>query len=408
MGKSLLVARHEFLTNLRRKSFLFATLGVPALTIGLVLFVMFVIVRFATNDDIGAVGFADQSGLFANADTSDTALIAFPDVEAAEAAFEARELSAYFVIAPDYLQTGRVQAFTRSGLPEGVQLAFNRFLATHLSAGVSGQTAERLLDPVTLSLHILDSGRTMGEDAVVVVFILPLLFMMIFMIGLQSAGSYLISGVVEEKSNRIMEILVTSISPGELLRGKILGLGLLALLQVTIWVVAAVIALQLGQGLPALTGVALPADLIIVSFVYFILAFFLNAAIMAAIGAVVTTEQESRQISGFFSFILVIPIFFLTNMITDPNGPIPIALTLIPFTAPVAGILRMGISSVPLEQILLSMVILAATAVAAAWAGGRIFGWSLLMYGKRPSLRAMIRAVRRGERMQTAATEVQS
>ncbi len=408
MGKSLLVARHEFLTNVRRKGFLFATIGVPALTIGLLLLVMFVIVEFASNDDIGTVGYVDQSGLFADADAGDSALVALPDIQAAEAAFEARAVSAYFVIAPDYLQTGRVQAFTRSGLPEGVQGEFNRFLATHLSAGVSGQTAERLLDPVTLSLHILDSGRTMGEDAVVVVFILPLLFMMIFMIALQSAGSYLISGVVEEKSNRIMEILITSITPGELLRGKILGLGLLALLQVSIWVAAAVIGLQLGQGLPALSGVALPADLVILSFAYFILAFFLNAAIMAAIGAVVTTEQESRQISGLFSFLLVIPIFFLTNMITDPNGPIPIALTLIPFTAPVAGILRMGISSVPLEQIVLSMVILAATAVAAAWVGGRIFGWSLLMYGKRPSLRAIIRAVRRGERMQTAATEAQS
>ncbi len=408
MRRTLIVARHELLTNLMRRSFLLATVGIPLLTIGLLVLVATVTVQFSVSNDIGAVGFADESGLFAGASTDGTSLVAYPDAQAAAAAFEAGELGAYFIIPAGYLAQGQLQLTTRSGLPAELQAEINRFLAAHLSAGVNPQVAERLLAPVILELHLQDSNRTIGSEAVVTIFLVPLIFMMIFMLALQSASSYLMSGVVEEKSNRIMELLITSLTPTQLLRGKILGLGILALIQVGIWVMASAIGLQLGQNLPALSGVQLQGDVVFWAFVFFLLDFFLLAAVMAAIGAVVGSEQESRQISGLFSLVLVLPIFFLTSFITDPNGPIALFFTLFPLTAPVAIILRMGMTSVPPEQILASLAILVVTTLIAAWIGGRIFGWSLLMYGKRPGVRAILRAVRRGEGMGTSATEARS
>lgn len=408
MHKILIVARHELLTNLARRSFLLATIGVPALTIGLMLLVTAVTFQYAVNNDIGAVGFADESGLFAGASTGNTPLTAYPTANDAEAAFKSGGLGAYFIIPADYLATGNILLYTRAGLPETLQGEIDRFLASHLSAGVNDETAQRLLDPVTLGLYLQDSGRTIGSDAIVMLFIVPLVFMMIFMLALQSASSYLMSGVVEEKSNRIMEVLITSLTPSQLLRGKILGLGVLALIQVSIWVAAAAIGLQLGQSVPALNGITLQADIVAWAFIFFLFDFFLLAAIMAAIGAVVGSEQESRQISGLFTVVLVIPIFFLTQFITDPNGSVAVFFTLFPLTAPVAIILRMGMTAVPIEQILLSLLILIVTTLAAAWIGGRIFGWSLLMYGKRPGLRAIFRAVRHGDSMGTSATEASS
>lgn len=408
MRRTLIVARHELLTNLMRRSFLLATVGIPLLTIGLLVLVATVTVQFSVSNDIGAVGFADESGLFAGASTDGTSLVAYPDAQAAAAAFEAGELGAYFIIPAGYLAQGQLQLTTRSGLPAELQAEINRFLAAHLSAGVNPQVAERLLAPVILELHLQDSNRTIGSEAVVTIFLVPLIFMMIFMLALQSASSYLMSGVVEEKSNRIMELLITSLTPTQLLRGKILGLGILALIQVGIWVMASAIGLQLGQSLPALSGVQLQGDVVFWAFVFFLLDFFLLAAVMAAIGAVVGSEQESRQISGLFSLVLVLPIFFLTSFITDPNGPIALFFTLFPLTAPVAIILRMGMTSVPPEQILASLAILMVTTLIAAWIGGRIFGWSLLMYGKRPSVAAILRAARRGEGMGTSATEARS
>ncbi len=405
MRRMLLVARHEYVSNVMRRSFLFATIGIPILTIGMLLVVTAVTVQFQVNNDIGPVGFADQSGLFTDAATDGTPLQQFASAEAAAAAFEAGEVGAYFVIPPDYLANGNLEVFTRTGLPEGLKSQIDQVLAASLSQGMDEQNVIRLLDPVTLDLHLQDSNRTVGSDAVVTLFMLPLVFTMIFLIALQSAGSYLMSGVVEEKSNRIMELLITSITPTQLLRGKIIGLGLLALTQVSIWVAAAAISLQSGQSMAAFSGVTLSFDYIILSFTYFLLDFFLLAAIMAAIGAVVGSEQESRQISGLFTLVLVLPVFFLTSFITDPNGPIAVFFTLFPLTAPVAVILRLGMTTVPPEQIVVSLIILLLTTLGAAWIGGRIFGWSLLLYGKRPGLRTLVRAVRRAEPMATSATE---
>ena len=408
MRRTLIVARHELLTNLMRRSFLLATIGVPLLTIGLLVLVATVTVQFSVNNDVGQVGFADESGLFSGASTEGTSLVAYPDAEAAVAAFEAGELGAYFIIPPTYLNDGQLQLVTRSGMAEGLQDEINTFLSTHLSASLEPALALRLLNPVTLDLLLQDSGRTIGSEAIVTLFFVPLIFMMIFMLALQSASSYLMSGVVEEKSNRIMELLITSLTPTQLLRGKILGLGILALIQVSIWVAASAIGLTIGQNVPALSGVSLQADIVFWAFVFFLLDFFLLAAVMAAIGAVVGSEQESRQISGLFTVVLVLPIFFLTSFLTDPNGAIAVFFTLFPLTAPVAIILRMGMTAVPPEQIVLSLLLLIVTTLVAAWLGGRVFGWSLLMYGKRPSLRAIAGAVRRGERMATTATEVRS
>lgn len=408
MRKTLIVARHELLSNLMRRSFLVATFGVPVLAIGLMLLITSIVVQYAVDKDLGSIGFADESGLFANASTDGTSLVAYPTEADAQTAFEAGELGAYFIIPADYLTSGQIALFTRAGMPENVQDQIDRFLAMHLSAGIDEATVARLLNPVALGIHLQDSGRTIGSEAAVALFMMPLLFMMIFMMALQSASSYLMSGVVEEKSNRIMEVLITSLTPTQLLRGKILGLGVLALIQVSIWVAATAIGLQLGQAVPALNGISLQADIVAWAFIFFLLDFFLLAAIMAAIGAVAGSDQESRQISGLFTLVLVLPIFFITNFITDPNGGVAVFFSLFPLTAPVAMILRLGMTAVPLEQILLSLLILSVTALAAAWVGGRVFGWSLLMYGKRPGVRAILGAIRHGDAMGTTATEARS
>lgn len=405
MRRLLLVARHEYLSNVMRRTFLFAMFGVPLLSIGMIAVVTSVTMQFTLNNDIGLVGFADQSGLFAGAETDGTLFREYADADALAEAFQTGELGAYFVIPPDYLASGSLQIYARAGLPEGLKIDLDQFLAAQLSKDVDGPAAARLLNPVTLELYLQDSGRTIGEDASMALFMIPIIFTMIFMITLQTAGSYLMSGVVEEKSNRIMEVLITSITPNQLLGGKIIGLCALALTQVAVWLTAVLLTLHFGQSFPALTGVVLPLDYVLLALIYFLLEFFLLASAMAAIGAVSGSEQESRQVSGLLSLVLVIPVFFLVSFITDPNGPIAVFLTLFPLTSPVAIMLRMGMTSVPSEQIIISLIILVLTTLAMVWISGRIFGWSLLLTGKRPGLRTLWRAIRRAEPMGTTATE---
>ena len=137
-------------------------------------------------------------------------------------------------------------------------------------------------------------------------------------------------------------------TPFQLLFGKIIGLGLLGLTQLVIWMVCRLDHAAARAATPDfLTGITIPPDLLIVGVVYFLLGYFLLASVMAGIGVVVGSEQESRQFAAIFGIVLVIPFFLITSFITDPNGAVVTFLTLFPFTSPMSMILRMGFSAVP-------------------------------------------------------------
>ncbi|MCZ2097277.1 MAG: ABC transporter permease, partial [Anaerolineae bacterium] len=143
---------------------------------------------------------------------------------------------------------------------------------------------------------------------------------------------------------------------------------------------------------------------LVIGVIYFLLGYFLLACVMAAIGVVMGSEQESRQFAGIFGLVLAIPFFAITSFITDPNGAVVTFLTLFPFTSPVSMIMRMGFSAVPAWQLILSIALLLLTSLFMAWASARIFRWALLLYGKRPGVRQLIRVIRRPSGMATSAT----
>lgn len=405
MFKAWLVAKHEYLTNIKRKGFLFGAFGVPLIVVAIMVIVAAIAVDAETNTErVGAVGYVDQSGVLENpVDQPDTYRL-YADADAARAALDAGEIGAYFVVLPDYMNTGAVQLISRTGTPEALLDEFDDFLVANVGRSISPELLERLKAPVQMSVLALDSGRVIEESAVFALVFAPIIFVFVFIMASQTTSGYLMSGVVEEKSNRIMEILITSITPFQLLFGKIVGLGALGLTQLVIWIAGAYLALTLGQNLEFLAGVTIPLDLLVIGVTYFLLGYFFLASLMAGIGAVVGSEQESRQFASIFSLVLVIPFFAITTFITDPNGIVPIILTLFPLTSPVAVMLRMGFASVPAWQLLLSIALLLLTTIFTIWASAKIFRWALLMYGKRPGVREILRALRRPPTMATTAT----
>lgn len=405
MSKAWLVAKHEYLTNVKRKGFLFGAFGVPLLIVVIMVIVAGIAVEAETNTErVGTVGYVDQSGVLADAIDQPENFMPFASEDDAQAALEAEELGAYFVVQPDYLDTGGVQMVSRTGTPEALLGELNAFLVANVGRGVTPELLERLKEPVEMSVVSLDSGRVVEESAIFALIFAPIIFVFVFIMATQITSGYLMSGVVEEKSSHIMEILVTSITPFQLLLGKIIGLGALGLTQLVIWIAGSYIALALGQNLEFIAGVTIPLDLLLIGVTYFILGYFLLASMMAGIGAVVGSEQESRQFAGIFSFVLVIPFIALVTFITDPNGTVPVALTLFPLTSPVAVMLRMGFGSIPTWQLIASIAILLVTTIFTVWASAKIFHWALLMYGKRPSLRELLRVLRRPTTMATSAT----
>ncbi len=393
MSKTLLVAQHEFMSNIKKRSFIIAAIGAPLFIIALMGVIILVSISAETDTSaLGVIGYVDQADVITNlpADLS-VEYRAYADVDSARAALDASEIGAYFVLAENYRQSGRVDVISSTNFSGGVEGEVRYILRSNLSESVDPDLAERIADPVANNvIRALDSGRDVTTEGVLGLFLAPILFIMVFMLASQSTSGYLMSSVVEEKSGRIMEILITSVTPMQLLFGKIIGLGLLGLVQVAIWGVVFIVVLFIGRDNPAIAGVYIPTDMVITTSIYFLLTYFLLASIMAGAGAVIGSEQESRQFAGIFSLGFAIPFILIINFLTDPNGPIVLALTLIPFTSPVAVILRMAFGTVPAWQLALSIGILLATTIIVIWASARIFRWSLLMYGKRPSFRQVI------------------
>lgn len=404
MNRMWVVARREYLYNLKRPSFLFAVFGVPLFT-----FVMWFVIFAVTvaneqdTEQIGQIGYVDQAGVLDNLTLPETKpdetppeLVAFDDETDARTALDAKTIGAYFVVPADYMSTGQITTYSYSGLPEALLDYGEELLLTNISRQVSGDVPlERIQEPVNMTIHVTDSGRDLTEANIPVLIFLPLIFAMVFMMASGVTSSYLMNGVVEEKTNRIMEVLVTSLTPMQLLLGKVIGLGLLGLTQILVWGIAAVALISFGQSVPFLQGIAVPVDMMLVFLAYFILSYFLLSGLMAGIGAVAGSEQESRQWSSVISLMWVIPFFFITSFLSDPNGTVPLVLTLIPFTAPTTVLMRLGFASVPAWQIILSLAILLVTMIFTVWASGRIFRWALLRYGKHASLRDVLGAIRR-------------
>lgn len=406
MSKMWLVARHEFLTNVRRRSFLFAAFGAPLFTI-LVMYIVFAITveSFGGTEGIGLIGYVDESGVLAAAIDQPEDFRPYPDGNAARAAMDAGEIDGYFSLPSNYIDTGVVNLYLRSSsVPEGLYDQIDTFLIANIGSSVEADRLERLQDPVNTQLLTLDNGRLIRDSGIAGLFLTPIIFVMVFMLASQTSSGYLMSSVVEEKGNRIMEILITSVTPMQLLVGKIIGLGALGLLQLGIWMIGGAVALQLGQNTELLSGVYIPPDMLLLGLIYFLLTYFLIASLMAGIGATAGGEQESRQLSSIFSLLLFLPFFFLYNLITDPNGTISTILTLLPFTSPVTTIFRMAFGTVPTWQLVVSLIVQIVTTVLIMWAAARVFRWSLLMYGKRPNLRELVRIIRKPSGMGTTAT----
>ncbi len=416
MSKVWLVAQREYLYNIRRPAFLFAAFGTPLIIIASI----FISVALQTSSEDSFedqieqgefwVGYVDQSGLLSTDDLhledylkNPEIFIPYSDRKAARAALDDETLDAYIVIDQDYIQNGLVTVYSYSNPSEQLNFYINRLMNAGLSTQFDESVpVERLINPVDeLTIYIEDSKRELSTKTLPVLIFMPFIFAVIFTLSSQVTSGFLMAGLVEEKTNRIMEVLITSITPMELLLGKIIGLGVLGLTQVFAWVGMGIIAFLVVGDASFLEGLTFPVDLIVYATVYFLLGYFFSSAVMAGIGAVVGSEQESRQYAGALSLVLFLPYFFIVSFITDANGTIPIILSIFPLTAPMAMIFRIGLTSVPTWQIVLSMGLMLVTIGGTAWVSARIFRWGLLMYGKRVTPKMLLSAFRGRDEMGT-------
>lgn len=393
-----LVAQQEFLTNIRKRSFLFAVFGIPVL-----MGVIFALVFFVQIEAIEGGIVAENIGYVEQMEVISLESQTFTDYEtvgAATAALDAEEVDVFFVITPFYFSTGEIRLYSYGSVSFETREAIEVFLVENLTSTiVTDAPAERLIDPVDFALYLENRQRELSFEGMIGLFIVPVLFAVVLMVALQLTSSFLMAGVVEEKSNHIMEILITSITPYELLAGKLLGLGTLGLLQMLVWLIMGIVGIQFSGNLGFLSAVVLPADFIIIVLLYFLLTYFLYASLLAGVGAIMGSEQESRTIAGLALLPNAIPMMLLSVLIFNPDSPIFTVLTYIPFTAGMTYMVRYPFTEVPIWEVLISLSILAVSTVIMTWATAKVFRWALLLYGKKPGVMTLWRVIRGKEDM---------
>ncbi|MBC7810382.1 MAG: ABC transporter permease, partial [Burkholderiales bacterium] len=210
LNKALIVARREYGFNVRRPGFLFAAFGMPIFLVFMIFIVTLVIA--STEEDLerlGTIGYVDHSDVLSEAVAVPATFATFEDETSARTALDESTIGAYFVVPEDYLNSGDVTLYGNSGLPDALHDAISDFLVANLSAKADGELpVERIITPVHTTYFLINSGRTLNEEIFILVF-LPFIFAIVFMIATQVSSGYLMGGVVEEKSTRIMEILIT-------------------------------------------------------------------------------------------------------------------------------------------------------------------------------------------------------
>jgi ABC-2 type transport system permease protein len=213
-------------------------------------------------------------------------------------------------------------------------------------------------------------------------------FLIMLMIMVLGSGQMLVRSMVEEKSNRIVEILVSSCSPVDLMFGKIIGLSMLGLVQVLFWAVISVTLVLATK----LTG--LPLENLWLMIAYFLLGFLLYASIFVTFGCLASTEQEAQQMTSYLSILLSLPLVVAILVAQNPNSPLLTALTLFPLLTPSMMILRLPVLTPPLWEIAVSLVLLVGGIVAMIWIASKVFRIGILLTGKRPSLDEIVRWIR--------------
>jgi ABC-2 type transport system permease protein len=409
MKKIWLVLKLEFINTVTRRSFLLTLILVPlipALILG-------GIALFGGGDNVGqgevsqpepaagiAEGLIDQANIINKLPdwVEQGRLVSYDSEAAARQDTESGALQGYYVIPADYLKTGAIQyvrtdfnpftAMDETGIIDGV-IEYNLL-------GADDQRYNTYLNPVEVQQVDLTPGEQeqIGMKDSPLAFYLPYGVTMLFYVLILTSASLMLNSVAKEKENRVMEILLSSVKPNELLTGKILGLGLVGLLQLVVWMGSALYLLRIGGStlnIPA--GLTLPPELLLWGILFFILGYLLYATIMAGVGALVPNLREATQATTVIVLPMIIPLMLVGVIIEQPNATMPLILSLVPFTGPTTMMTRLAAGTVPLWQLILSVGLLLGTVILMIRAVARMFRAQTLLTGKKFSLGLYIRVL---------------
>ncbi len=407
MKKIMLVLKNEFLAVVTRKSFLLTLILIP-LTSFIVLMVITGIQK-KTGADAGAAlenlfmpgaqetveGFVDQSGLMKAIPTGyEDKLIPFTAESDAMKAINEGKVDAYYLIPLDYLETGNIIYVRPDFNPMGGanQSSAVKALTAFNLAGGDQSLAYRIQNPI--NVQEVDLSASQRDENNWLTFFLPYVITFLFYIVILTSSSLMLNSIANEKVNRVMEILMTSITPRQMLTGKIIALGLAGLLQTVVWLGAGMLLLKIsGRSFPLAAAIQLPGTILIWGILFFLFGYAVYASLMAGIGALVPNLREGSQLTTVVIMPMVVPLMFVGTLLNTPDSPLAVFLSLFPFTSPVTMMMRISATSVPIWQIGLALVLLAGTAWLLVRACAGLFKAQNLLTGQTVNIMGFVKAL---------------
>jgi ABC-2 type transport system permease protein len=415
MHKIWAVIRREFVERVRTKWFWFSAIIGPVLSIGVIVFqIMQTVgggVRHIAVVDSTSSGFARRvSESLAGTRFVATTIAARPGVvDSLTQLVSDKKLDGFLIITDDLTETGRAEYRASSlSLPtiEELQRSLNRLVvkARLEGKGVNPAVVDWAQIRIDLEQKKIARGQTTTESAgqsFAVAWVMAiLLFMAILVYGVN-----VMTSVLEEKTTRIIEVLVSSLRPFQLMLGKLMGAGSVSFFQFLIWAASFQLVIRLRVQIAKLLGAdpALAANLqlphiptptLLVFFAFFLGGFLLYSSMFAAVGAMSSNEQEARQAQLPVTYLLMISYISIIGLTNNPSSSFAKTLSLVPFTSPIASPVRWTSGGMSTGELVASLAILAVAIVAITWVASRIYRIGILMTGKRPTVKELVRWVR--------------
>jgi ABC-2 type transport system permease protein len=393
-----LVARHEFIVRISKRSFLVGAFMFPTMIIGVMAFSIFIAIGMTASTP---VGYVDLSGLFTESlvpDPKQDELVemrSFHNEARAHQALEQGEIQGYYIIPGDYLSNPRLSYYFMEDQPGGqVAYSFAWLARTNLSTGLPENVRDRLIEEPLIILRSMD-GRQEFSQGDIFRLLLPFFTGFVFVMAVMSTASYMLQVITDEKESRTMEVLMTTLTPSQFIGGKTAGLITLAFSMILTWLITVIVGVSIASNfIELLHDLTIPWDFLLIIFLFFIPSFLLISGVMTAIGGAVTELRHGQQIAGLLNMSFMLPYFLSALAFSNPNSPIMVALTLFPTTALVTITLRWGVSGIPSWQIIISWLILTGSALLSVIASARIFRIGMLMYGQGLNFWAVWKAIR--------------
>jgi len=408
------VARREYIETIKTKAFLFGVLLMPAIIVGMVFLSARMTMQSARRGDPIRIAVVDHTGRVA---VEMLRLAAEPgngrpqiELEAvrpsADAGHQRRELEQRVlngllfgilevpaeVIAGKGMCTLRIRGAGMNEGPRGLHQLLNEAVKRirFADAGIDTERIAALSRPVPVDQHGIRERQGQAAETMANM-MAPFVFVFLLFMSAFGVSQGLLTSVIEEKSSRVVEVLLSALSPFELMAGKILGMAGVGLTLVVLWSTVGYVAATVRH-VQYLVQIGHVGEFIL----YYVLGYLLISSILAAVGSACNTLKEAQPLMAPLTLLLIIPLMFWMQVVHEPNSTLAVILSLVPPMTPFIMVLRLtsGEAAIPLWQQVAVPLWLAAWVLIAMWAAGRVFRVGLLMYGKPPGFRELARWLR--------------